>query len=136
MAQSAVGDDDEIGDLEFDEEEDFELDVVLQKTNNAIETTKMSWLLKNVLENLGVSNGTIKIPSPATSVRIESLQVLTALTSHYPLLKDHLSSISMALLLTLQDSSPADEKIYASRTLESLGSSMTNYLSQGEFLIS
>lgn len=127
--------DDEITDLEFDEEEDFEPDVP-EKTNDASGSAeKMSWLLKTVLENLGVSNGNRKMASPATSVRIECLQVLTALTSHYLLLKDHLPSISIALLLTLKESSPADEKIYASRMLETLGSSMNNYLSQGEFLI-
>lgn len=117
---------DEIIELEFDEEEPEEVDVDLKQ-----EALKMSWLLQTVLENLGVTGVVLKQPSPATSVRVESLQVLGAMASHFLLLKDYLLSISMAIVKSLQ-SGQADERMYASRALEFLGSSINIYLTQGE----
>lgn len=119
---------DEIIDMEFEDEEEAEAERIGQKSeeNPAV---KMPWLLQVVLENLGVFGGMMKSPSPATSVRIESLQVLTALTSHFLLMKDHLLAISMALTKSLQNILP-DEKLYASRAIESLGSSINIFLSQ------
>ena len=120
--------DEEIVDLEFeDEDEESEENEVDTKT----ETVKMSWLLQTVLENLGVFNGAMKQPSPATSVRVESLQILGAMASHFLLLKDHLLSISMGIVKSLQVGQ-ADEKMYSSRALEFLGSSINIYLTQGE----
>lgn len=117
--------DDEIIDLEFEDEDAEESDLKPEENAAAV---KMSWLLQTVLENLGVYNGILKSPSPATSVRVESLQVLSAMTSHFLLLKDHLWSISMALVKSLQNS--ADEQMFACRALDILGSSMNIYLSQ------
>ncbi|CRL02980.1 CLUMA_CG016347, isoform A [Clunio marinus] len=123
---SGITSQDEFVDLEFDDEE-VEIEVEDDKKEELI---KMSWLLQTVLENLGVFNGCVlKIPSPATSVRIESLQILSAMTSHFLLLKDHLNSIAMALITSLK-SVQLDEKNYASRTLDFVGSSINLYLSK------
>lgn len=119
-------DDEEIADLEFDDDEEVDGEEAEVKSEEA---TKMSWLLQVVLENLGVFNGVVKLPSPATSLRIESLQVLAAMTSHYLLLKDHLLPISMALVKSLQNALP-EEKMYAARALDSIGNSINVYLSQ------
>ena len=116
-------DDDEIVDLEFEDEEAEEEDLKPEA-----EIIKMSWLLQAILENLGVFNGILKTPSPATSVRIESLQVLSAISSHFLLLKNHLPSISFAIVKSLQNSN--DEQMYASRAIDVLGSSINIYLSQ------
>lgn len=117
--------DDEIIELEFEEEECDEVEI-----DSKPEAAKMSWLLQTVLENLGVSGVVMKLPSPATSVRVESLQVLGAMASHFLLLKDHLLSISMAIVKSLQGGQ-ADEKMYACRALDFLGNSINIYLSQG-----
>lgn len=114
--------DDEIVDLEFDDDE-------VEAEESDVKPAKMSWLLQTVLENLGVYGGTLRSPSPATSLRIESLQVLSAMASHFLLLKDHLLAISMALVKSLCNAQP-DEKMYASRALDAVGSSINIYLSQ------
>ncbi|XP_070497280.1 HEAT repeat-containing protein 6 [Chironomus tepperi] len=123
-------DENELIDLEYDEEieDDEEVEESVAKLN--ITSSKMSWLLQNVLENLGIHNGILKTPSIAISVRIESLQVLSSMSSHFLLVKDHLLLISTALTKSLSPESPVDEKLYASRTLESLGSAINNFLSQ------
>lgn len=118
-------DEDEIVDLEFEDEEEADESEAKKEEN---ETIKMSWLLQAVLENLGIFGGVVKTPSLLTSVRIESLQVLSAMTSHYLLLKDHLAPISSAIVKSLQNS--ADEQLYACRALDFLGSSINVYLSQ------
>jgi hypothetical protein len=127
---------DEMIELEFEEEE-YNEDENLQDEDSmeklVISSSKMSWLLQTVLENLGIYNGILKSPSISVSVRVESLQILTAMTSHFLLLKDHLLSISTALSKSLHDA-PADEKLFASRALECLGNAINNFLSQGETL--
>lgn len=118
---------DEIIDLEF-EDDDEEAPADEESKEEPSPAVKMSWLLQTVLENLGVFNGVLKTPSPATSVRIESLQVLGAMTSHFLLLKDHLLPISLALVRSFKNT--ADDQLYACRALDSLGSSINIYLSQ------
>lgn len=116
---------DEVVDLEFEDEEEVEESgAKVEET----ETVKMSWLLQTILEHLGIFGGTLKTPSLLTSVRIESLQVLTAMSSHYLLLKDHLLPISSALIKSLQNS--ADEQLYACRALDFFGNSVNVYLTQ------
>lgn len=117
-------DDDEIIDLEFEDEDEGDVEVKPETV-----ATKMPWLLQVVLENLGVYGGLLKSPSPATSVRIESLQVLSAMSSHFLLLKDHLLPISMAIVKSMQNPLP-DEKLYAGRALDTVGSSLNIYLTQ------
>jgi len=127
-------DENDLIDLDFDEEvEDDEEEIEESVTKLSITSSKMSWLLQNVLENLGIYNEILKTPSIAISVRIESLQVLSSMSSHFLLVKDHLLVISTALAKSLSPESPVDEKLYASRTLEAFGSSINNFLSQGIF---
>ncbi|KAL7049255.1 hypothetical protein ACKWTF_003643 [Chironomus riparius] len=123
-------DENDLIDLEFDEEIEDEEEIEETVAKLSVTSSKMSWLLQNVLENLGIYNGILKTPSIAISVRIESLQVLSSMSSHFLLVKDHLLVISTALTKSLSPESPVDEKLYASRTLESLGSSINNFLSQ------
>lgn len=124
---------DEMIELEFDEEEE-EVDEEEEQQETVIQPSicakKMPWVLQTILENLGIYRGILRLASIAVSVRVESLQVLIAMSSHYLLLKDHLMPISTALTRSFRDGLP-DEKIYATRALEYLGSSIINYLSQG-----
>lgn len=126
---------DELIDMEFEVEEDEEIDegnIEEPMSQLNITSTRMPWLLQTILENLGIYKGILKLPSIALSVRIESLQVLAAMSSHYLLLKDHLLPISMALSRSLHDAT-FDEKFHASRALEFIGSSINNFLSQGNY---
>lgn len=132
MAQTR--EEDELIDLEFDDEEEDLLDEPNVEEAVSINAKKMPWVLQNILENLGIYKGILKLPSIAISVRIESLQVLAAMATHYLLLKDHLLSIATALARSFHESQP-EEKLHASRTLEFLGSSINNYLSQGKLLM-
>lgn len=125
-------DENDLIDLDFDEEVEDEEEIEESVTKLSITSSKMSWLLQNVLENLGIYNEILKTPSIAISVRIESLQVLSSMSSHFLLVKDHLLVISTALAKSLSPESPVDEKLYASRTLEAFGSSINNFLSQGK----
>uniref|UniRef100_A0A182WJ62 HEAT repeat-containing protein 6 n=1 Tax=Anopheles minimus TaxID=112268 RepID=A0A182WJ62_9DIPT len=80
------------------------------------EENSMSWLVQVTLENLGV-NG---IASTVMPVRMECLQVLCAMTSHYSLLADHLPLVAQALKNAFGD--PLSEiKLYAGRLLDLLG---------------
>lgn len=126
-------DENDLIDMEFDEEIDDDEEEVEESINKlSLSSTKMPWLLQNVLENLGIFNGILKIPCVAISVRIESLQLLSSLASHFLLVKDHLLPISTALSKSLAEDAPVDEKLYASRALESLGSAINNFLCQGK----
>jgi hypothetical protein len=136
LRSSHPKDEDELIDLDFEMDEDEEIEegnVEESMSQLNITATKMPWLLQTILENLGIYKGILKLPSIALSVRIESLQVLAAMSSHYLLLKDHLLPISMALSRSLQDAT-FDEKFHASRALEFIGSSINNFLSQGKLI--
>ncbi|XP_050073590.1 HEAT repeat-containing protein 6 [Anopheles maculipalpis] len=76
----------------------------------------MSWLLQVTLENLGV-NG---VASTVMPVRMECLQVLCAMASHYSLLVDHLPMVAEALVNAFGDPLP-EIKLYAGRLLDLLG---------------
>lgn len=113
--------------LELDEEE-FE-EEIQEDTIEEEKPASMSWLLQIVLENLGVSSNGCKIQtSPATSVRIESLQVLSAITNHFLLLKMHLMLIGMALNNSFRDPA-AEVRLHASRVLDFIGHSINTFLS-------
>uniref|UniRef100_A0A182RSQ4 HEAT repeat-containing protein 6 n=1 Tax=Anopheles funestus TaxID=62324 RepID=A0A182RSQ4_ANOFN len=76
----------------------------------------MSWLVQVTLENLGI-NG---VASTVMPVRMECLQVLCAMTSHYSLIADHLPLVAQALIKAFGD--PLSEiKLYAGRLLDLLG---------------
>uniref|UniRef100_A0A182K443 HEAT repeat-containing protein 6 n=1 Tax=Anopheles christyi TaxID=43041 RepID=A0A182K443_9DIPT len=75
-----------------------------------------SWLLHVALENLGV-NG---VACSVMPVRMECLQVLCAMASHFSLLADHLPMVAQALVNAFGD--PLSEiKLYAGRLLDLLG---------------
>ena len=85
----------------------------------------MSWLLQIVLENLGV----LKLnASPSTSVRTESLQILSAMTSHYLLLKANLELVGNALNNSFKDLIP-EIRMTACKVLDLLGQTINSYLS-------
>uniref|UniRef100_A0A182MKC1 HEAT repeat-containing protein 6 n=1 Tax=Anopheles culicifacies TaxID=139723 RepID=A0A182MKC1_9DIPT len=84
-------------------------------SDNAPENS-MSWLVQVTLENLGV-NG---VASTVMPVRMECLQVLCAMTSHYSLLADHLPLVAQALINAFGDPLP-EIKLYAGRLLDLLG---------------
>ncbi|XP_053673050.1 HEAT repeat-containing protein 6 [Anopheles nili] len=84
--------------------------------NDSESDISMSWLFQVVLENLGVNC----TASPVMPVRMECLQVLCAMSSHYSLLADHLPSVAQALINTFGDPL-AEIKLYAGRLLDLLG---------------
>lgn len=89
----------------------------------------MPWLLEVVVENFGVCvrHPELKRTTKQVSIRIESLQVLTALCKHFQMLKDHLSIIAIVLQKELYD--PQDEvRIYTAKCLDTLAHEMSNYL--------
>lgn len=114
-------------------DEEYEEEVTDQESKLS-KKVEMPWLLQIVLENLGITSTGNQIQvSPATSVRTESLLVLSAMTSHYLLVKSNLEFIGKALLNSFKDPVP-DVRLYASRVLDLIGHSMNTYLSsQGEF---
>lgn len=124
--RSKVDEDEE----EVDEMDEIEEDVIPNKLSDN-QSVNMSWLLQTVFENLIIVRGAARVPLTATAVKVESLQVLSAMTTNYLLLKDHLSLISKALCNALSDSM-CDVRMYASRTLDSIGNSINNYLSQDD----
>lgn len=110
------------GNVEYDEEEEDD-------ENKAIETKtdyQMSWLLRIVFEYLGVFNNTA---STSASVKIECMQILSQSSVHTTLLRYCMKETSQALINSL--SSGADEKLYASKSLECIGQSMNVYLTEG-----
>uniref|UniRef100_A0A182XYY6 DUF4042 domain-containing protein n=1 Tax=Anopheles stephensi TaxID=30069 RepID=A0A182XYY6_ANOST len=94
------------------------VDAKLEPANesDSTEENSMSWLLQVTLENLGV-NG---VASSVMPVRMECLQVLCAMASHYSLLADHLSVVAQALVNAFSDPLP-EIKLYAGRLLDLLG---------------
>lgn len=92
--------------------------------------SSMSWLLQVTLENLGV-NG---VACSVMPVRMECLQVLCAMSSHFSLLADHLPMVAQALVNAFGD--PLSEiKLYAGRLLDLLGHALhTALLLEGEIL--
>lgn len=118
-------DDEKSVEMEFEEDEEGECE---KECETKPEVAKMSWLLQSVLENLGAFGETYSSRSPATSVRIESLQVLGALCAHFLLLKDHQRLISVALVNSFN--STADEQLFVGRVLDVYGNALNVYLSQ------
>lgn len=114
--------------VDSDEEIDLEEYEESLRNQTVAESTcaeKMSWLLEVVLENLGVLK---QNPSIATSVRTESLQILSAMTAHFLLLKANLKLVCTALNNTFKDPVP-EVRMYATRVLDFLGHAINSYLS-------
>lgn len=67
------------------------------------------------------------LPVRQVSIRIESLQIITAVSNHFQYLIEHLNSIATTLLIGLND--PQEEiQIYSSKCLDSLSHKMNSYL--------
>lgn len=90
---------------------------------------KMSWLLQIALENLGVTINQYKVATPSVvmPVRMECLQVLSAMASHYSLLADHLLLVAAALKNSFNDAIP-EIKLYAGRVLDLIGHAINTSL--------
>ncbi|XP_038119587.1 HEAT repeat-containing protein 6 [Culex quinquefasciatus] len=91
---------------------------------------KISWLLQIALEYLGVTVNAkhhIQGPSAVMPVRMECLQVLSAMTSHYSLLVEHLPLVAQALQASFRDAIP-EIKLYAGRVLDLLGHAINTSL--------
>ncbi|XP_058828789.1 HEAT repeat-containing protein 6 [Topomyia yanbarensis] len=90
---------------------------------------KMSWLLQIALENLGISVNEQKVttPSAVMPVRMECLQIISAMTLHYSLLADHLPLVASALLKSFRDSVP-EIRMCAARVLDLLGHAINTSL--------
>ncbi|XP_055629394.1 HEAT repeat-containing protein 6 [Toxorhynchites rutilus septentrionalis] len=91
--------------------------------------SKVSWLLQIALEYLGVTVREHKVatPSAVMPVRMECLQVLSAMTSHYSLLADSLPLVAAALKNSFNDAIP-EIKLYAGRVLDLLGHAINTSL--------
>ncbi|KAM7350223.1 HEAT repeat-containing protein 6 [Cochliomyia hominivorax] len=121
---------DEIDIVEF--EEYVESDEEICEDANCATTTKTnnikrnsnntSWLLRRVLYNLIKQEKLL-----ATSVRIESLQVLTVMSSHFVMIKPLLESISHVLQHSLNDALP-DVRLYAARCTDACSYQISRYL--------
>ncbi|KAH8400458.1 hypothetical protein KR222_000449 [Zaprionus bogoriensis] len=74
------------------------------------------WLLRLVLRYLDC-------PGSATPLRVECLQVLLAMSTHFRLLRDHVARLSDVLCAALADAS-GDVRLYAARCLDALGYQM------------
>ncbi|XP_073834993.1 HEAT repeat-containing protein 6 isoform X2 [Musca autumnalis] len=107
-------DDEEFVESDLSEDEEKSKDDKADVTHNLTNKHGNSWLLVRLLHNLTYnSNATI-----AASIRIESLQVLTAMSLHFAMLQSHLPKISAVLQQAMNDSLP-DVRLYAARCIDS-----------------
>ncbi|XP_058974523.1 HEAT repeat-containing protein 6 isoform X2 [Musca domestica] len=111
-------DDEEFVESDLSDEEKFKDEIVsIKKKDNVSEHLPMSensWLIVRLLHNL-TYNDNVTVPA---SIRIESLQVLTAMSSHFAMVKAHLPKISVVLQKSMNDSLP-DVRLYAARCIDS-----------------
>ncbi|XP_055530262.1 HEAT repeat-containing protein 6 [Wyeomyia smithii] len=100
-----------------------------EDVSNSTNAPKMSWLLQIALENLGVTVSEHKQArtSAVMPVRMECLQILSAMTSHYSLLVDHLALVAEALKKTFKDAVP-EIRLYTARVSDLLGHAISTSL--------
>lgn len=91
--------------------------------------SRMPWLLEIVLVNFGfnIQHANFNQSVKPVSIRIESLQIISAVSSHFQYLIVHLEVISTALLAELNDQQE-EIQIYSSKCLDSLAHKMSSYL--------
>lgn len=94
----------------------------IEKNVNQHGVDTSSWLLRRVLHNLTKQEKVL-----ATSVRIESLQVLTVMSTHFVMIKPHLSRISDVLQHSLNDVLP-DVRLYAARCIDTCAYQISRYV--------
>ncbi|XP_075155248.1 HEAT repeat-containing protein 6 [Haematobia irritans] len=109
-------DDEEFVDSETEEDVNKEIATNFPTSEKKEKVVKNdnSWLILRVLYNLKDHDKS----SVATSVRIESLQVLIAMSVHFDMLKSHLPEVAGALQRLLTNPLP-DIRTYAARCLDS-----------------
>ncbi|CAH2014448.1 unnamed protein product [Acanthoscelides obtectus] len=98
--------------------------------------TGIPWLLKRCLVNLGVEMEESESSKGAAPVKLESLQILSAMSTKYfeNLILPHLSLIVKALDQALLDSY-VDLKLHAGRTVDFIGQAMSKFLSNEDKLV-
>nr|CAI5828887.1 unnamed protein product [Callosobruchus analis] len=94
------------------------------------------WLLKRCLTNLGVAIEETDSSKGAAPVKLESLQILSAMSTKYfaTFILPHLSLIVKALDRALMDSY-IDLKLHAGRTVDFIGQAMSKCLSNEDKVI-
>ncbi|KAL5274864.1 HEATR6 family protein [Megaselia abdita] len=96
-------------------------EIVMLSSSTSKEVTQLPWMLEIVLENFGINKRQTNIvyKPRQVSIRIESLQILIALSQHIQYLIFHLDIIATVLLVELSD--PQEEiRIYSSKCLDSI----------------
>lgn len=109
---------DEKDEVELEHEEEEE--EVLAKQSNIVvpfpRIPRNSWLLRLVLRYLDC-------PGTATPLRVECLQVLLAMTTHFRFLRDHLARLAETFCDALMDAS-ADVRLYGARCFDAIAYQM------------
>ncbi|XP_017853286.1 HEAT repeat-containing protein 6 [Drosophila busckii] len=109
-------DEEEEVEVEADEQQEQEEQEAHQDTEQSAcwpRIPRNSWLLRLVLRYLDC-------PSSPAPLRIECLQVLLAMATHFALLREHLTRLATLLSAAFEDAS-LDVRLYAARCLDALG---------------
>lgn len=96
-----------------------------QLTDNSKPTSSLSWILKVVLDLLGVKvwelkSNTVMRVTPPTPLKVECLHILLAVTSHPELLRNNLKYFTAAAKVALEDPSP-ECHLFAVRVIDYTG---------------
>lgn len=112
--------------VEEEEDEEEEEDVQEEQEQDQVKQPNIvvpfpriprnSWLLRLVLRYLDC-------PGSATPLRVECLQVLLAMATHFRLLRDHLARLAETLCDALRDAS-GDVRLYGARCFDAIGYQM------------
>lgn len=104
---------------EQDQEKEEEEKVLAKQSNIDVPFPRIprnSWLLRLVVRYLDC-------PGSATPLRVECLQVLLAMATHFRLLRDHLARLAETFCDALKDAS-ADVRLYGARSFDAIGYQM------------
>lgn len=112
---------------ELEETEDQEAATEEHRTQDRVLVSwpripRNSWLLRLVLRYLDCQ-------SSASPLRVECLQVILAMSTHFGLLRDHLTRLSEMLCHALQDAS-LDVRLYGARCLDAVGFQMARHAAE------
>ncbi|KAJ6634291.1 HEAT repeat-containing protein 6 [Pseudolycoriella hygida] len=107
--------------------------VACNESDDVNENSKMSWLLSLVLNNLDVSVADTTRSPPtqtATMVRIESLQMISTVATHFQLIKNCLLQIAEAINNSCE-SGCFEIRLHAVKCLDVVGYCMNMYFANG-----
>lgn len=102
----------------------------------AVKPFTMSWILRVVLDLLGVKNASDlksispRIPPP-TPLKVECLHILLAVTSHPELLRGNLKYFTEAATVALEDTSSPECHLFAVRVIDYTGYALSHNLASG-----